>query len=194
MGTRGICGFKYQDKYYLMYNQYDAYPEGLGRDVVEFVNGVVYLAEFDKLKENVSKLKLVNNKIIPTQDQIKKYQKYSDINISRQTNQDWYCLFRKLQDGKILYEVLNGNVTDFYETNEFAKDSLFCEYGYVVNLDTMQVDFYNGYQKEPQKGNQFGEEEGKKPDGTPSGFFPIKLVGSMDFANLLTENWENKFF
>ena len=30
MGTRGKYGFYYKQKYYLFYNQFDSYPEGLG--------------------------------------------------------------------------------------------------------------------------------------------------------------------
>ena len=35
MGTRGICGFRFDDKDYLAYNHFDSYPSGLGVEIAE---------------------------------------------------------------------------------------------------------------------------------------------------------------
>jgi hypothetical protein len=41
---------------------------------------------------------------------------------------------------------------------DFIKDSLFCEYGYIINLDENVLEFYLGFQKTPTKDNRYGTE------------------------------------
>src|SRR5690349_5390490 len=38
MGTRGYFCFKYKGKYFLFFKNGDAYPEGLGKDIVKHLN------------------------------------------------------------------------------------------------------------------------------------------------------------
>lgn len=63
--------------------------------------------------------------------------------------------------------------------NKFIKNSLFCEYAYIINLDTMKLEFYIGYQKVPQIDNKFGIEN-------IDGFYPCRLV----FVFNLNESFE----
>ena len=35
--------------------------------------------------------------------------------------------------------------------DDFLKDSLFCEWGYVINLTTNRLEIYRGFQKQPQE-------------------------------------------
>ena len=37
MGTRGLIGLIIAGKRHAAYNQFDSYPDGLGRDVVKFI-------------------------------------------------------------------------------------------------------------------------------------------------------------
>jgi hypothetical protein len=37
-------------------------------------------------------------------------------------------------------------------------NSLFCEYAYVINLDEQILEYYEGFQRVPQKGNRYGQE------------------------------------
>ena len=37
------------------------------------------------------------------------------------------------------------------DATEFLKDSLFCEYAYVINLDKKQLDLFVGFQREKQE-------------------------------------------
>jgi hypothetical protein len=47
------------------------------------------------------------------------------------------------------------------EGADFLKDSLFCEWGYVINLTTNRLEIYRGFQKKPQE-NRYKITE---PDG-----------------------------
>jgi len=33
--------------------------------------------------------------------------------------------------------------------NDFIKNSLFCEWAYIINLDSKELEIYKGFQKEP---------------------------------------------
>src|SRR5690349_5137372 len=52
MGTRGYFAFRYKGKYYVFYNQYDSYPDGLGAALVKQLN-----------EENIAKWKEILEKL-----------------------------------------------------------------------------------------------------------------------------------
>jgi len=187
MGTRGIFGFKCGQQYKLKYNHFDSYADGLGRDVVDFARRIDAVNGWDALQEKCENLKLVDDRIDPTTRQINKYKRYSDLNVNRRSLHDWYALGRNLQNGNMLTEVYSGYVTEMPDDNNFVKDSLFCEFGYIVNLDERTLEFYRGFSREPQKGNPFGE--------TPNedGYYPISLEGSVPLSDIPLD-WEKKFY
>ena len=157
MGTRGSVGFIYKDKPSLTYNHFDSYPSGLGTDVVNMIVKINEENGWDKFKENAAQLNDIQGDEITDQALMEKYKKYSDLGVSRQTLSDPYCLFRKIQGAEWMEEMYKGELHDYPLNNNFIKDSLFCEYAYIINLDDMLLEFYNGFQKKPQKFNKFGE-------------------------------------
>lgn len=67
------------------------------------------------------------------------------------------------------------------DANGFIKDSLFCEYGYVINLDKNVLEFWVGFQHKPQEGNRYGTEsiyDDKE-------YYPCKLLLELPFGELL---------
>lgn len=69
---------------------------------------------------------------------------------------------------------------------DFAANSLFCEWAYVVDLDNNKLEVYEGFNKEPLvEGERFYFlQESLKED---SGYYPVKLVASFDVNNLPDE-------
>jgi len=179
MGTRGAVGFKLDDKYYVTYNHFDSYAKGLGAEVVKFCKHVRDNDGWDNLTKKVKKLNMVSLDDTPSAYCKRKYKKFSNTGVSEQSLDDWYCLLRNLQFGEILWEIEKGDVTHMIEYFDFMKDSLFCEYGYIINLDEMTLDFYRGFQKEPSD------------NGLPfpmvandSGYYPVKLRVKFDMYGL----------
>jgi len=67
------------------------------------------------------------------------------------------------------------------DQSEFAKDSLFCEYAYVVDLDAMQFEVYEGFVKEPlPASNRF---QGPANEG---GYYPVKCAAKFPIGELPT--------
>jgi len=172
MGTRGTVGFRKNGVDKLMYNHYDSYPDGLGAQVVEFLKetSVAVISEiFDKIE-------MVDGDTKPTAEQIEHCKGWTDLTVSEQSTSDWYCLLRDAQ-GEL--GAFKKGLRYMLAANDFIKDSLFCEYGYIVNLDDNVLEFWLGFQKKPQEGNRYGT---IKCDD----YYPCRLVKTYpldDFTN-----------
>ena len=139
MGTSGVFGFYYQGKYYVIYNHWDSYPEGLGEDVVNEVTQVLLRQNLETWKTKVSQLKVVNEQIPPTADDIQRLSTFTNLEVSQRSTDDWYCLLRNCQGS--LEEVLkSGYCLNHCDDNNLSD---FGEYGYIVNLDNNTLDFYH---------------------------------------------------
>jgi hypothetical protein len=177
MGTRGALGFACNQTLKVTYNHYDSYPDGLGNEVVEFCNKVKADKGWDKLKEKVSALQLVKDNQKPTASQKKAYAEFTNMGVGDQSDDDWYCLLRNAQGVEGLNAVYDGKVHHMIDSKEFVKDSLFCEYAYVIDLDKMTFDVFRGFQKTAQKGNPFGEKPNKDEYSTGE-YYPCRLLKS----------------
>jgi len=205
MGTRGAYGIKSNGKYYVTYNHFDSYPDGLGDVIVEFCRKIQKENGWDAFRKGTEALTLVNLSGIPSAKLIEKYRKYSDINVSRQTVDDWYCLLRNLQFGEILTGIYNGNIEHMINGFDFLSDSLFCEYAYIINLDKMRLEFYEGFndkgfdensplpfiQKEVEIKLKEEEKERKRSEGTK--YYPVRFKGSVPLSKI-PKKWKEKFY
>ena len=180
MSTRGLYGIRKNGIDKCTYNHSDSYPSWLGRRVLKFcANNTV-----DDLKKFFDKIELVDESIKPTEEQIKKCVDagYYNRTVSTQSVDDWYCLLRNLQGNFDEYQDLidNDKEKTIFMTDgiSFIKDSLFCEYAYIINLDDEVLEFYKGFQKEAQKGNRYGETE-------EDGYYPCKLVFTISLDKII---------
>lgn len=64
----------------------------------------------------------------------------------------------------------------YYHDNKFIRDSLYCEYAYIINLDNNTLEFYIGFQEKPQKGNRYGEEVTYVGSSSGTEYYPCKLA------------------
>lgn len=166
MGTRGLMGVVAGGAVKATYNHFDSYPGGLGIDLVKQIEDMLTRHGIKKMKKWALALKMVDNETPPTAKQINTLEGFANLQVGSQTDEDWYCLLRELQ----------GNLTDtlvvgyMIDGSNFAKDSLFCEWGYLVNLDDQILEVYRGFQKSPHEKGRFAELE------TDGEFYPIALI------------------
>jgi hypothetical protein len=142
MGTRGAFGFVVNGKEKVSYNHMDSYPSFLGRNILKDLQN---LTSIENLKKNVLAIKMVEPNETPklTPDQLEKFAEYSCSSVS--TGDDWYSILRNAQ-GTIAPYCREENALDYMTDGvAFLQDSLFCEYAYIVNLDTNMVEFYRGF-------------------------------------------------
>ena len=137
MGTRGLFGFYYKGKYYLVYNNWDSYPDGLGHDLLREIK---YALENNLLDDWIQMLivsKVVSDDINPTEEDIKKLEKYTDLTVDNRSTMNWYCLTRKCQ-GSFVSVLESGYIyTDADYENKLTGD-IFVEYSYVLDFDNMR--------------------------------------------------------
>jgi hypothetical protein len=139
MGTRGVVGFVVDGVWKVTYNHFDSYPSGLGVEVLDFCRS---RKSWDRFKALARKVELVDSDSKPTEEQIKQYTPFSDIHVSNQTLDDWYCLLRNTQGVETLKAIAQNKLWHMIDSHLFMDDSLFCEWGYVINLDTNRLIIY----------------------------------------------------
>jgi len=141
MGTRGAYGFRVGGIDKVTYNHYDSYPSGLGRQIVEFINR----SSIGELEEAGANIVLVNESATPTMEQIMECGKYFDSGVSTGNIEDWYCLLRKMQGDLTPYK---EGFKYMIDSSGFLSNSLFCEWAYIINLDSQKLEVYKGFNKD----------------------------------------------
>lgn len=144
MGTRGLFGFSIDGKKKVAYNHFDSYPEGLGQDAVNAIQMVIKENKMEQLKSNVASLKMITGDEEPTVEEQNMYKKFADTNVSTGKLNDWYVLMRNLQGADIVPHILSGEVKHMVDAENFLKDTLFCEWAYIINLDSNMIEIYGG--------------------------------------------------
>lgn len=75
----------------------------------------------------------------------------------------------------------------FANSHDFLYDSLFCEYAYIVNLDTNMLEFYKGFNKDR---NALGRYSNFKAD-EDSKYYGVKLNQEIPLDDLFEGRYKN---
>lgn len=173
------------------YSQWDGYPSGQGITALEFVRDEMNRDEFtQKVKQSSwitdEQLKQlwVDAGADPKSDMVSfdVSEKFSKLHthLSRDCGADIFSLIQKSPNGLKLKNSIN-----------FAADSLFCEWAYLIDLDKNTFEVYKGFNETPlSESDRFyflsPESEGK--------YTPIQLAKSFDLNNLPSnEEFLNSF-
>lgn len=80
--------------------------------------------------------------------------------------------------------------TQFSDNNGFLKESLFCEYAYIINLDDKVLEIYHGFNKDPngngRYANQFFKNEVKGIDQ----YYGVVLKKTIPLKELFAGKWQ----
>jgi hypothetical protein len=152
MGTRHLVAVQMNGEYKLaQYGQWDGYPEGQGVHVLDFLkNGDIEAFKRNLAKtyqptdEEQAKLWLeVGVDIVETKGMVP-YSKSDEFakkfpSLHRNTGAGILQLVADSEEEKIPVDL----------AIEFAADSLFCEWAYVIDFDIDALEVYKGFNKEP---------------------------------------------
>lgn len=167
MGTRGTFGFRLNGKDKLSYNHSDSHPSSLGVQVLTDIRSLIADSGMTYIKARVNALRMIDsNKDKPTTKDIENLAPYTNLTVSKQSTKDWYCLMRELQ-GEIKTTLEAGYMM---ENNTFINDSLFCEWGYIINLDDDTLEVYCGFQHSAHNLGRYADNLGN------AGYFPCALI------------------
>jgi len=185
MGTRNVTYVQLDGEYKVaQYCQWDGYPTGQGKTIVDFLENVMDREIFEKKlralvhitdKQVEKKLKEEFNVAFGSNGiPVKIYDKFSERypQLSIDTGADILKIIQEKPEGLEI-------VLDL----EFANNSLYCEWAYVIDLDKDQFEIYTGFNKVPlPEGERF-----KSKSANSDGYYPVKLVATYPLGNLPTE-------
>jgi hypothetical protein len=187
MGTRGIVGVVAGEVEKIAYNQYDSYPEGMGWETLKELRSIIKRGVTTKYINLALTARLVNDEVKPTKSEIELGARFADTGVSTGSLEEWYVLLRNLQ-GK-LFETLKAGY--IHDNKAFILDSLYCEWGYIVNFDTKTFEVYEGFQTKPHKKGRYAglksanfERTKKALKGIGSEYYPCALVKTYPFNAL----------
>ena len=180
MGTRGAMGVRINGHDHVTYNHYDSYPEGLGADIVD----VLQHNPINKLKNLANYLIPVKEDQEPTVYEIEALRNYLDLTVGQQKETDWYCLLRGTQGDFLKF--LNAQY--YIDSYDFLKDSLFCEFAYIVNFDDNVFEVYQGFQKTRHTYGRYANLSRETYAKEVDDYYPVALVATFPLDNI-PEDW-----
>jgi len=183
MGTRHlICVVNNGEYKVAQYGQWDGQPSGQGVDILNFLQNDMDRVKFENQIEALS---------FATEEE----QKQTWIEIGAEPNtmvsaevankhKELYPEYSVDNGAGILRLIQNSDwKLKLRNSIDFAKDSLSCEWGYVIDLDKNTFEIYKGRNRTPLDENErfyFLQELDKK-------FYPVKHIVSFELDNLPTE-------
>jgi len=187
MGTRHLIAvYKDGAAKVAQYGQWDGYPSGQGTDVLKFVSDPANVEALRAAVDNVhfiteEEYDAINAQVgidpkatLITMEQADA-RKAAAPALSRDTSAD------------ILSMIAAGEVTAVQNAEDFAQDSLFCEYAYAVDLDTNRLEAYVGFQHAEHSDGRYAAP--KPADFEPryegdSWYAPVRLAASWPLSEL----------
>lgn len=177
METRGFVGFVVDETAKITYNRWDSYPEGLGAKVAEFVHQLGADDAVKSAADRARQLKVVTNAVLPTDEQIAALAPWTDTGVGNRADRpDWYQVLRRTQGDPDA--ILSAGYIE--DASDFPLDSLYAEWGYLIDFDAQQVEVYKGFQSDGPKAGRWA---GKDDTGS-AGYGAVGLVATVPFADL----------
>lgn len=192
MGTRGFIGIVIDGDVKISYNHWDSYPSGLGLSVLGWVTANRH-ALARGTDRDVSggpvdlarKLQVMPGDSVPTCAQMEQLVRFADLGVSDQSASDWYCLLRKCQ-GDVAATLEAGVIVD---ASDFPADSLFAEWGYVIDMDDPSgacLEAYRGFQRAPHNLGRFHAAPLTDAPHRTDPYYPVALCGAWSLSALPT--------
>jgi hypothetical protein len=186
MGTRNLTAVKIGGEYKIaQYGQWDGYPSGQGSTALQFLR---YKGNRDKLKKALQHCVYVTQEEMDAtmkelgigewmtmEEAAKLHQRFPFIN--RDHGAD---VLRMVVDAAKAKQPIK-----LQDSLDFASDSLFCEWAYVVDFDKGTFEVYKGFNTTPLKrGERFLKMPLAKQGKGENKYYPIKLLKSFKLAKL----------
>lgn len=185
MGTRSLIAVQLDDKYKVaQYSQWDGYPRIQGRRVLSFITLLMAdTAALETFKDNLRQSRWVTSEELeerwvaagaePGAGSVPMgvAEKFTALHpaLSRDTGAYVLPLVLSATPPLLLCDMTS-----------FAQDSLFCEWAYVIDLDTNTFEVYTGFNKEPATGRFAGPVD-------KNGYGPVVLAQSWPLDQLPDE-------
>jgi hypothetical protein len=171
------------------YGRWDGHPSGQGAVVLEFakkISNKLNLSRFEKqLKKCVYITETESRKLLKSFfGSSYRYDSFITLDKSNKFKAVFPTLHPNTS-ADVLNAIYYSKDKKIYliDSSYFAGESLFCEWAYLINLDTNQLEVYRGFNKEPLEKSERFYSMGWSNDK----YYPIKLLHTYDISNLPEE-------
>lgn len=140
MSTRGIYGFRKNNENKITYNHSDSYPTWLGEKIIEFCAGMT-----DQDLENLFDHAIIVDELEKDPGKVEMVRKFAVTHGNDPgESEDAYYILHFMQGNFEEYRNIAYLLEDFPMTDaeDFFGDGLFCEWGYIINLDDKCLEVY----------------------------------------------------
>lgn len=185
MGTRNLTMvISERETKIAQYGQWDGYPSGQGSTALSFLLS----CDLDKFKEKLSLCRFIDNsprkqkEIENFLNKIGSKNGWMTMEQSEKYHKKYPFLTR--DNGATILQLVyesDDKLKWLNNSEEFAADSLFCEWAYVIDLDKNTFEVYEGFNQTPLTENdRFYKLKGEND------YHPIKMIRMYDLNNLPT--------
>lgn len=188
MGTRNLTMVQKDGEYKIaQYGQWDGYPSGNGIDILNFMDGG---HELDRLEGS-----LANVDWIADEENQKQWALAGAGETDRWVSMDVAYKHRNMfpensrDTGAGILRIVSNFVPSadrqkllLQDTRDFAGDSLFCEWAYVIDFDKRTFEVYEGFNTEPLNPEERFYNTARDMDNPE--YFQIRLKKSYSLDNL----------
>ncbi len=183
MGTRHMIGVVLDGDFKVaQYGQWDGYPGGQGVDILNYLRH----GNIPVLTENVRNVRWATQEDFDAANAAAGIPSDAAfINMEQaQTMEELYPQFSRNTSAAVLPLIEKGVVEFVKDDSEFALDSLFCEWAYVVDLDRGVLEAYEGFQKEAPKAGRWAGQHQKVDEGDSPRYYAVELKGEWPLNDL----------
>lgn len=179
MSTQGLIAFVESGKLYATYNNNSSYPTWQLAQLIEWVQA----ADMQEARAGVRRLQMVCEDDAPSEQlqiALSEFSRTSSggVTVNEGRADDWYCLIRETH-GDPEAMLACGYMID---NIDFAADGTFCEWAYVLNLDSEQLEVHRGNQPGRHDSGRFAHLDSHDPHS-----HPVRLVATYGFDELPEE-------
>jgi len=185
MGTRNLTMvIENAEPKIAQYGQWDGYPSGQGITILNFLRST----DLSKFVEQLKKVKFIDKE---KEKEITEFMK-SIGSMDGWMNSEQSSLYKREypylsrdHGGDILELIMNSEdeIIWLNDSREFVKDSLFCEWCYVIDLDKKTLEVYEGFNESPiDETERFYSKEPNE-----GGYYPVKLIKIFSLESLPTK-------
>lgn len=185
MGTRNLTVVVLDGEYKVaQYCQWDGYPSGVGLRVLDFIKNQMNVRKFKKALKGCSFVEdsFIENAWVKCEQNIEMGSNTLGETVRPKDVGSLFNLrhpeFNRDTGPEILKLIQALGPLKLQNSINFAGDSLFCEWVYVLDLDKKVLEVYNGYTKKKSKGERFSKLKGQH------GSQPIRLLKKFTFKSL----------
>lgn len=182
MGTRNLIAVVVDDEFKVaQYGQWDGYPSGQGAEVAKFICDEMDIDAFRAAVRECSWISTEEHQEMWTKCGAKPDDEFVNMEVSDRFKEKYPHLSRDA-GAEILGFIQKDGARKVKDSRDFAGDSLFCEWAYVVDLDKEALEVYQGF----NKGVPVGRFAELKPSDSNE-YNPVSLLTTIPFTELTVE-------